>query len=207
MDIAIIGTGNVGGALARACVTAGHAVVLASRHAEHAQKVASEVGARAAGTAAEAVQGAELVVLAVPSTATAPLVEELGERLTGKIVIDPTNPMNLAPAEIFQTPGSVPEVLHALAPGVPFVKAFNTIFAGRLGQPASPDGVPLDGFYAGDDPEAKAAVARLLADLGFRPLDVGPLAAARTLELMAYLNIDLNVRNDWPWRSGWKLLD
>jgi NADPH-dependent F420 reductase len=207
MDIAIIGTGNVGGALARACVAAGHSVVLASRHAEHAQKVAGEVGARAAASAAEAVQGAELVVLAVPSTATAPLVEQLGERLTGKVVVDPTNPMNLAPAEIFRTSGSVPEALQALAPEVPFVKAFNTIFAGRLGQPPGEDTVPLDGFYAGDDAAAKAVVARLLADLGFRPLDVGPLAAARALELMAYLNIDLNVRNNWPWRSGWKLLD
>src|SRR2546421_2058829 len=205
MDMAIIGTGNVGSALARAGRAAGHSVVLSARHADHAMKVAADVGGRAAGSNREAVQAAELVVLAVPSTATAPIVEELADGLDGKIVIDPTNPMNLAPTEIFRTSGSVPEALQVLAPGVPFVKAFNTIFASRLTDPAT-DGVPLDGFYAGDDAEAKATVARLLADLGFRPLDVGPLVAARALELMAYLNIDLNMRNNWPWHSGWKLL-
>jgi NADPH-dependent F420 reductase len=206
MDIAIIGSGNVGGALARACVTAGHPVVLAARHADHAMKVATDVGGRAAGSNHEAVQAADLVVLAVPSTATAPIVEELAQQLAGKIVVDPTNPMNLAPTEIFRTSGSVPEALRVLAPEVSFVKAFNTIFASRLTAPAT-DGVPLDGFYAGDDADAKATVGRLLADLGFRPVDVGPLVAARALELMAYLNIDLNMRNNWPWHSGWKLLD
>jgi 8-hydroxy-5-deazaflavin:NADPH oxidoreductase len=205
MDIAIIGTGNVGSALARACVAAGHSVVLASRHADHAMKVATDVGGRAAGSNGEAVRAAELVVLAVPSTATAPIVEELGEDLTGKIVVDPTNPMNLAPTEIFTTSASVPEALQVLAPEVPFVKAFNTIFASRFTEPAT-DGVPLDGLYAGDDEAAKATVGRLLGDLGFRPLDVGPLVAARALELLAYLNIDLNMRNGWPWHSGWRLL-
>lgn len=205
MDIAIIGTGNVGSALARACGTAGHPVVLAARHPDRARMVAAQVGARAAGSNREAVEAAELVVLAVPSTVTAPVVEDLAERLDGKIVVDPTNPMNLAPNEIFHTAGSVPEALQVLTPEALFVKAFNTILASRLTDPAT-DGVPLDGLYAGDDAGAKATVARLLADLGFRPLDAGPLAAARGLELMAYLNIDLNLRNKWPWHSGWKLL-
>jgi NADPH-dependent F420 reductase len=205
MEIAIIGTGNLGSALARACVTAGHQVVLSARHADHAMKVATDVGGRAAGSPREAVRNADLVVLAVPSTATAALVEELAGELTRKIVVDPTNPMNLAPTAIFLTSGSVPEALQVLAPEVPFVKAFNTILASRLTEP-DPDGVPLDGFYAGDDEAAKATVARLLEDLGFRPLDVGPLLAARALELMAFVNIDLNMRNNWPWRTGWKLL-
>jgi predicted dinucleotide-binding enzyme len=68
------------------------------------------------------------------------------------------------------------------------------------------DGVPLDGFYAGDDEAAKATVAELLATVGFRPLDVGGLPAARVLELMAVLHIGLNIGNNWPWQSGWKLL-
>jgi predicted dinucleotide-binding enzyme len=92
-----------------------------------------------------------------------------------------------------------------LAPGVRVVKAFNTVFASRLNDPVV-DGIALDGFYAGDDPAAKAAVAELLAAMGFHPIDTGELLTARTLELMAFLNITLNARNGWPWQSGWKLL-
>jgi predicted dinucleotide-binding enzyme len=97
------------------------------------------------------------------------------------------------------------EAILLLAPGIRVVKAFNTVFAGRLNDPVV-DGVPLDGFYAGDDPAAKRVVADLLAEMGFRPIDTGELLTARVLELMAFLNIDLNLRHGWPWQSGWKLL-
>ena len=205
MEIAIIGTGNVGSALARACVAAGHTVALSARHAEHAQKVAAELGARAADGNRAAVGGADLVVLAVPATATAAVVEELGDDLVGKVVIDATNPMQVPPDELFRGSSPVTEALRVLAPEARFVKAFNTVFASRLTDPVV-DGVPLDGYYAGDDGPAKDMVAALLADLGFRPLDAGPLAAARILELMAFLNITLNASHGWPWRSGWKLI-
>jgi 8-hydroxy-5-deazaflavin:NADPH oxidoreductase len=205
MEIAIIGTGNFGSALARACVAAGHTVVLSARHPEHAQKVAAETGARAADHPRAAVRTADLVVLAVPATATAPVVEDLDEDLAGRAVVDPTNPMNLPPEELLRASGPITDALRVLAPEARFVKAFNTVFASRLTDPVV-DGLPLDGFYAGDDEPAKEMVAGLLADLGFRPLDAGPLAAARTLELMAFLNITLNASHGWPWRSGWKLV-
>ena len=205
MEIAIIGTGNVGSALARACVAAGHTVALSARHAEHAQKVAAELGARAADGNRAAVGGADLVVLAVPATATAAVVEELGDDLVGKVVIDATNPMQVPPDELFRGSSPVTEALRVLAPEARFVKAFNTVFAANLTDPVV-GGVPLDGYYAGDDGPAKDMVAALLADLGFRPLDAGPLAAARILELMAFLNITLNASHGWPWRSGWKLI-
>jgi predicted dinucleotide-binding enzyme len=92
-----------------------------------------------------------------------------------------------------------------LAPGARVVKAFNTVLAGRLNDPVV-DGRPLDGFYAGDDGDAKAAVAGLLAEMGFRPIDTGDLLTARALELMAYLHITLNIRYAWPRQTGWKLL-
>jgi hypothetical protein len=66
--------------------------------------------------------------------------------------------------------------------------------------------VPLYGFHAGDDPAAKQVVADLMSEMGFRPIDTGELLTARVLELMAFLNIDLNARGGWPSRSGWKLL-
>lgn len=91
------------------------------------------------------------------------------------------------------------------APELTVVKAFNPILAGRLNDPVV-DGIPLDGFYAGDDEAAKATVAELLRAMGFRPMDAGVLLAARALERMAFLNISFNVRNGWSWQSGWKLL-
>ena len=67
-------------------------------------------------------------------------------------------------------------------------------------------GVTLDGFVAGDDVGAKQAALSLVESLGFRPIDAGPLAMARALEGMGTLNISLNMANDWPWQTGWKLV-
>ena len=85
------------------------------------------------------------------------------------------------------------------------VKAFNTVFAANQASP-SVDGTSLDGFYAGDDEQAKQKVAEFLAAAGYRPVDAGPLSAALPLEHMAFLNISMNARNNWPWQSGWKLV-
>ena len=84
------------------------------------------------------------------------------------------------------------------------IKAFNTIFAGKQSDPEI-DGIQLDGFVAGDS-EAKKTVLSPVESLGFRPIDAGSLAMARGLEGMAMLNISLNMTNNWPWQSGWKLL-
>ncbi|MEV0495639.1 NADPH-dependent F420 reductase [Streptomyces atratus] len=86
-------------------------------------------------------------------------------------------------------------------PGVPVVKAFNTVFAGRLGTPVEGE-LRLTGFYAGDDAEAKKVVAELLASLGIRPVDAGGLRMARALEEMAFLNISLDAGNGWAWQTG-----
>lgn len=205
MRIAIIGVGNVGSALARACVGTGHEVALSARHAEHAAKVAADVGGRAAGSNVDAVEGADMVVLAVPSTAVASILDEITDRIAGKILVDPTNPTSVDYTEVLSASGSLADAIQVLAPEASVVKAFNTIFASRIVDPVI-DGVPLDGFYAGDDEAAKSAVAELLAALGFRPIDAGQLPAARALELMAVLHINLNGRGGWPWQSGWKLL-
>ena len=92
-----------------------------------------------------------------------------------------------------------------LLPDTVVVKAFNTVLGLRLADPVV-DGIRLDGFYAGDDESANETVAGLVAAVGLRPLDAGPLAMARTLEHMGLLNVSLNARFGWPWRSGWKLL-
>lgn len=205
MRIAVIGAGNVGSALARALNVAGHTVTLTARSPERAEKVAGELKVAAAASNREAVRDADMVVLAIPATAVAAVVEDLDDVLGETIVVDPTNPSGLDREEILRGSASLAEAILLLAPGARVVKAFNTIFAGRLNDPVV-DGVPLDGFYAGDDSAAKQVVADLLAEMGFHPVDTGELLTARALELMAFLNIDLNLRHGWPWQSGWKLL-
>lgn len=205
MRIAIIGAGNVGGGLAAAAAAVGHEVTIAAAHEENAVKVAENVpGIRAASTALAAAQDAEVVVLAVPAVAATAVLAGLGD--VDAVVVDATNPLNDTFSDLTTDGTSHAEQLAAAAPGVELVKAFNTVFASRLGN-SGQDGRPLDGFYAGDDEAAKATVARLLTSLGFRPIDAGGLRMARALEEMAFLNITLNVRNGWSWQSGWTLAE
>lgn len=205
MRIAVIGSGNVGGALAAAAVKAGHSVVLSAGNPEHAQAAAAAAGAEAAGGNAEAVAGADVVVLAVPYAAVAGVAAEIAGAVGAAAVVDASNPLKPDFSGLATGERSGAEELAELLPGTPVVKAFNTVFAGRLGDPTE-DGSPLDGFVAGDDATAKATVSELFASLGFRPVDAGGLASARALEQMAFLNIGLNAMNGWPWRSAWKLV-
>jgi predicted dinucleotide-binding enzyme len=202
MRVAIIGAGNVGGGLAAAAAAAGHEVTIAAAHEESAVKVAESVaGVKAASTAPAAAQDADVVVLAVPAAAAADVLGAMGA--VDAVVVDATNPLDDTFSDLTTSGTSQAEQLAAAAPGVKLVKAFNTVFASRLGNP----GQELDGFYAGDDDAAKAVVERLLTSLGFRPVDAGGLRMARALEEMAFLNITLNVRNGWSWQSGWKLAE
>ena len=195
----------MGSELARALNVAGHAVTVSARNPAHAEKVAGEFKVAAAASNREAVQDVDMVVLAVPSKAVAAVVEDLDGLLDETIVVDTTNPSGVDREEILRGSASLAEAIPLLAPGTRVVKAFNTVFASRLNDPVV-NGVPLDGFYAGDDPAAKRVVADLLAELGLHPIDTGELLTARVLELMAFLDIDLNLRHGWPWQSGWKLL-
>lgn len=205
MRIAVIGAGAVGSGVAAAAVKAGHEVVLASRHPERAAAVAGEVGARAADTAEAAADGADMIVLAVPSLAVANVCDQIRRHVAGRIVVDPTNPLEPDLSGVLEATLSVAEEIAILLPGASVVKAFNTVLGRRLAEPVV-DGVRLDGFYAGDDERAKAAVAQLVAAMGFRPLDAGLLRAARSLEHLGFLNVSLNARHGWSWSSGWKLL-
>jgi NADPH-dependent F420 reductase len=205
MRIAIIGAGSVGRALAGAFTMAGHGVVIAARDQSHAEKAAVEVKATAAASNREAAMDAEMVVLAVPSMAVPAVLNDIEGVIDGKVVVDPTNPASEDRETVLRESASLAEAAAILAPEARIVKAFNTLFASRMADPMV-EGIPLDGFYAGDDPAAKGVVAALLEQMGFRPVDVGDLVAARTLELMAYLNMSLNMQNGWSWRSGWKLL-
>ena len=94
MRIAILGAGNVGGGLAAAAVRAGHDVVISASTPENARSSAQATGATAAASNLDAVRGADVVVLAVPYGAAADIVGELGDTLSGTVVVDATNPVN-----------------------------------------------------------------------------------------------------------------
>lgn len=205
MRIAILGAGNVGGALATASAAAGHEVVLSAANPEHAEQAATAAGVAAAASNTEAVAGADLVVLAVPHPAVADVAAELADAVGGTVVVDATNPLNETYSDLVTTGTSAAEELQRALPDAAVVKAFNTIFAARHANPAE-DGVPLDAFLAGDDGAAKATVGELASSLGYRVVDAGSLRMARALEEVAFLNITLNAANGWPWQSAWKLV-
>ena len=206
MDIAIIGAGNVGKALATSFKRAGHDVVIASRDPEDAGNVAAATHSRVATSNAHAVAGADVVVLAIPFSSAPEVAAEIAEAVVGKPVVDATNRMSFgANGPDIDTTTSNAEELAALLPGAKVIKAFNTIFATHQSDPIA-EGVQLSGFVAGDDAEAKATVLELVREIGLEPVDVGPLVRARQLEGLAFLNITLNIVNGGSWQSGWKLV-
>ncbi|HLA17510.1 MAG TPA: prephenate dehydrogenase/arogenate dehydrogenase family protein [Candidatus Limnocylindrales bacterium] len=204
--IAIIGAGNVGRTLAGATVRAGHDIVIAAAHPEHAAAAADATGARAARSNAEAVAGADIVILAVPSAEIARIATGLREHVGGKIVVDVTNKPTPNLQDLDADAGSAAEALQALLPAARVVKAFNTAFTSRMADPIV-DGIAVDGFVAADDADAKATILALVEELGFRPVDAGPLANARALEAIAWLNIYLNMTQGGSWQAGWKLVE
>ena len=205
MRIAVLGAGNVGSAVARAAAEAGHQVVLSAPSGDKAQAVAAEVGGTAAGSNRQAVADADVVVLAIPYSAIDDVAREIAPAVRGKVVVDVTNPMRADLSGLAVSDRSGAEEIQDKLPGAAVVKAFNTVFAANQASP-SVGGTGLDGFYAGDDEQAKQQVAQLLAAMGYRPVDAGPLSAALPLEHMAFLNISMNARNNWPRQSGWKLV-
>jgi 8-hydroxy-5-deazaflavin:NADPH oxidoreductase len=205
MRIAILGAGNVGGGFARAATAAGHDVVLTAAHPEKAQAVAAEIGAEAAGTNAAAVDGAQVVVLAVPGSAAPAVAAEIAPAAGGSVIVDATNPLNESFSDLAVEGVSGAEDVQRAASGVPVVKAFNTVFAGRYGN-ATENGSPLQVLLAGDDADAKARVGGLAESLGFAAVDAGSLRFARTLEELAFLNITLNATKGWSWQSHFQLV-
>ena len=179
----------------------------ASRDPEDAGGAVASTGATLASSNAEAAAVGDIVILAVPFTSAAQIASEITEPAAGKTVVDVTNRMSFGPTgPDIDTTNSNAEELAALLPKSRVVKAFNTLFASKQHDPIA-DGLQLDGFVAGDDAAAKDEVSSLLTSIGLNPIDVGPLARARQLEGMAFLNISLNIARGGAWQSGWKLVD
>ena len=205
MNMAIIGAGNVGRALATSALRAGQSVTVSSASGETSAALARETGAKKAESNSAAVDGADLVVLAVPYMAIVDVLDEIGPALAGKIVVDATNPLKPDYSGLATEGTSAAEEIQARIPSARVVKAFNTAFAARQTDPQIA-GVQVDGFVASDDEEAKTIVLRLVKDMGFHPIDAGQLTMARALEALAWLNISLQLRHGWSWQAGWKLV-
>jgi NADPH-dependent F420 reductase len=206
MNIAIIGAGNVGKALTASALRAGHSVSVSSASGDSARAAAEATGARAAESNRAAVEGADLVVLAVPYTAVDEVLGSIGDAVAGKVLIDATNPLKTDYSGLATNGVSGAEEIQGKAPGARVVKAFNTAFAARQADPTVAGGLRVDGYVAADDEDAKATVLGLAEAIGFNPVDAGGLAMARHLEGMAWLNISLQMRNGWSWQAGWKLV-
>ena len=204
--IAIIGTGNVGGALGAAAAKAGYSVVYAAQDAAKTQAVAAANGGTAATSAREAAAGAGIIVLAVPYGATPAVIAEIAPVVAGKVIIDATNPLKADYSGLATEGGpSGAEGIAAALPGALVVKAFNTLFAGNTANPGA-HGTQLDHLFATDDDAARDAVCGLSTAIGFRPIHVGPLAAARELEAMAWLNIRLQMLTGGAWNTAYALV-
>jgi len=205
--IAIIGSGNVGRALATSFTRAGHAVTIASRSPEHAAAAADAAGATSAGSIVDAVAAADIVVLTIPFAGAAEgVASTIREAVGGKIVVDVTNPARPDYGGLlFDGTSSAAEQFAAWLPEAHVVKAFNTILAANQADPVL-DGVRLDAYVAADDDDARRTILDLARSAGFAPFDAGPLEAARLLEGLAWLNISLNLRQPFGWRTGWKLV-
>ena len=180
MNIGIIGSGNIGGTLARLAVGAGHDVVLSNRRGpDTLSDLVAELGPRArAATPAEAAAAGDLVVVTVPLKAYR---EVPVEPLRGKVVVDTNNYYPQRDGQIAELDdGSTTssELLQAHLPGSRVVKAFNHIQAGHLADHGRPAGTPGRRALAvaGDDAEARATVAALIDAFGFDVVDLGPLA-------------------------------
>jgi NADPH-dependent F420 reductase len=183
--VSIIGTGNMGQAIASVAGRGGHTVQLLGQ-ADSATPVTGEI-----------------VVLAVPYPAVSAVLAERGEGLAGKIVVDITNPLNFETFDSLTVPAdssATAEIAEAL-PQSRVLKAFNTTFAGTLAA-GTVGSLTTTVLIAGDDAEAKSSLAGLITSGGLTAIDAGPLERARELEALGFLQISLAAKEKVSWSGG-----
>lgn len=183
--LSIIGTGNMGQAIASVAGKGGHTVQLLGEN-----------------DAATAVSG-DIVVLAVPYPAVSQIVAERGDQLAGKVVVDITNPLDFETFDSLVVPAdsSAAAQIAAALPQSRVLKAFNTTFAATL---AAGTVGPLTTtvLVAGDDADAKSTVAGIFASGGLDVIDAGSLKRARELEAVGFLQLTLAVNDRVSWTGG-----
>lgn len=181
--IGVIGSGNVGSAIGRTWVNAGHQVMFSSRSLDRDKRLASELGRGArAGTPKEAAEFGDVILIAVPYGALPELGKSLRNELEDKVVIDACNPFPSRDGKIAEWARDKGAGLASaeLLPGTRIVRAFNAIGASRMGsahETSAKIGMPI----AGDDEAAIAIASALIRDVGYEPVLIGGLAMGRHL--------------------------
>ena len=183
--LSIIGTGNMGQAIAAVAGRGGHTVQLLGE------------------TDLETPATGDIVVLAVPYPAVASVLEQRADQLEGKIVVDITNPLNFETFDELTVPSdsSAAAEIAAKLPGSKVVKAFNTTFAGTLAAGEVGD-LTTTVLIAGDDADAKSTLAGVVASGGLKAIDAGALKRAREMEALGFLQISLAANEKVSWTGG-----
>jgi 8-hydroxy-5-deazaflavin:NADPH oxidoreductase len=187
--VSIIGTGNMGQAIASVVTKGGNTAELLGH---------SDAGKPVTG---------EIVVLAVPYPAVADVLATRGDQLAGKVVVDITNPLNFQTFDSLTVPAdsSAAAQIAAKLPQSRVVKALNTTLAATVASGAVGD-LPTTVLIAGDDAEAKSLLADVVTAGGLRAIDAGSLRRARELEALAFLQITLAAQDKLPWTGGFAVV-
>ena len=211
--IGVLGSGVVGRALAEGFVKHGYEVMLGTRDPAKGEAplwAASHPGAKA-GTFRETAIFGEIVVLAVAGLVIEQVIQQAGpDHLTGKIIIDTTNPLaDSGPIDgvLPFTTGpndSLGEQVQRLLPNSHIVKAFNSVGSALMVNPKFEQGTPTM-FVCGNSMDAKRQVSEICAQFGWEPFDCGDIIASRALEPLCRLwTLPGFLRNDW--RHAFKML-
>ncbi len=183
--VSILGTGNMGQAIAAVAGKGGHTVQL--------------LGSADTGTVVDG----DVIVLAVPYPAVAAVLSQRADQLAGKIVVDITNPLNFETFDGLVVPAdsSAAAVIAAALPQSRVLKAFNTTFAGTLAA-GTVGPLPTTVLIAGDDADAKSVLAGIVTSGGLNAVDAGSLNRARELEALGFLQLTLAVNEKVSWTGG-----
>ena len=210
MKIGILGSGEVGKALARGFLAHGHQVRIGSREPEKLRDFVESAGANiSAGTFAETAEFGELIVLALLGVATDAALRLAGPtNFAGKVVIDATNPLDFSggmPPKLFiGTTDSLGERIQRWLPDAQVVKAFNTVGNAFFVNPDFPGGPP-DMFIVGNHDDAKQVVADICRRFGWGVIDLGGIDASRYLEPMCMVWV-LHGARSGSWNHAFKML-
>ena len=208
MEIAIIGAGDVGGTLGRLWAKKGHQIMFGVRNLQShnvLNLIRSIDSGVKVGSIGEAASFADVIVLAIPWKAVEETIKSAGD-LSGKILIDPTNPIKAdLTGLMIESSTSAAEEIAKWAKDSKVVKAFNSIGAKTLDN-LQFGLVRADAFICGDDFKSKTVVKKLATEIGFDTVDAGPLINARVLEYLALLWIHLAYSQQMGPNIAFKLL-
>lgn len=210
MRVGVIGSGEVGEALARGFASRGHDVTIGSRNPEKLASFAAESGGKIkAGTLEEAAAFGEILALATLGEAAEAALKLCGlANVDGKVLIDVTNPLKFEegkkPEAYVGFDDSLGERVQRAVPGAKVVKAFNTVGNPFFADPKLPGGPPTM-FIAGNDAGAKKTVTQILESFGWDVVDAGGIEESRQLESLAILWIHTGI-NTGNFNIAFKLL-